>query len=421
VTKILAMLPHALRPDSSAGDLRFAALLGFLERRGTVDLVESADPRHPGEAGRLAALRKYFGGRIFRSDRQTLRLALHLRLYSLSVIEFWHTAETLIPLIRRYQPWVNIVVDSVDVHFVREAAASDLGLMDAELVAANKRRELAVYRQADAVIVVSEDDRARLVAEGISTPIFVIPIIVGLVTRREEPRAREVLFVGGFRHRPNTDGVGWFVKECWNRVRAEVADATLTIVGSNPTEEVRALGAQPGVRVEGYVPDTAPYLQRAAVSIAPLRYGGGMKGKVCEALAASVPLVTTSEGASGISLEHRVHAWIADRPDDFAAGVVECLRYPAAAEAMGNRGQAVINALCGEEAVDTRVAEFLGATRNVPPAWSKVARWAARGSVVIATSAARRAAPNCGARQLRNSIRRLWRSVSGERPKSAER
>jgi len=420
VNRIFAVHPQAVKPDCSSGDLRFAELLRLFERRAEVDLVQLSDFSHASELERLAALRRYFRGSIWRYDPELLRLKLHLHRYSLAVIEFWHMAEEVAPRIRRYQPWTKIVVDSVDVHFVRENAASDLGFMDAAAVAGNKRRELAVYCQADAVIAVTEADRERLIAEGMATPIFVIPNTVALRLRHEGTRAREVLFVGGFKHHPNTDGVVWFVNECWSRVRAEVADATLTIVGSNPTEEVRALGAQPGVRVEGQVPDTAPYLQRAAVSIAPLRYGGGMKGKVCEALAASMPLVTTSEGASGIPLEHRVHAWIADRPDDFAAGVAECLRHPAVAEAMGSRGQAVIETLCGEEAVELRVAEFVEAMRAGPPAWPKVTSWAARGSVIVAASAVRRAAMICGARQVRNTIRRFWPSLYNERTANSE-
>jgi glycosyltransferase involved in cell wall biosynthesis len=267
------------------------------------------------------------------------------------MFEFWWPAVWGIGQARRLQPWAKIVVDSVDVHFVREAAAVRLGLMDEKIAAENRQNEIAVYRQADAVIVVTREDRLALMSAGVDGPIHLVPNIVPSVDRPAISREREVLFVGGFNHAPNADGLIWFVHNCWQEIRQRVPGAKLTVVGSNPTAEVRALGDVPGVRVEGYVPVTQPHLQRAAVSIAPLRFGGGMKGKVCEALAAGMPLVTTPDGAAGIPLRHGVDAWIADDAPSFSRGVFECLEKPDWAEAMGRRGRETIEQLCGKAAV----------------------------------------------------------------------
>src|SRR5262249_38799860 len=134
-------------------------------------------------------------------------------------------------------------------------------------------------------------------------------------------RRGSLLFVGGFQHAPNADAVLWFVREVRPRLLRIVPDIEVVLVGSSPPPEIRAFVESIGVRLTGYVPDTAPYLDRAWVSIAPLRYGAGMKGKVGEAMAAGLPVVTTSIGAEGMELEDGVTALVADTPEAFAEAV----------------------------------------------------------------------------------------------------
>jgi len=187
----------------------------------------------------------------------------------------------------------------------------------------------------------------------------VFPIVVELRERPKRTRAPELLFVGGFIHPPNEDGICWFVREVWPDVRDAVPDATLTIVGSHASAEVLALERCAGVRVVGYVPDTAPYLDRAAVSIAPLRYGSGMKGKVVEALACGVPVVTTSAGAQGLEVRAGVDLEVADQPQAFAHAVVALLQNPVLAEAMGLAGQKVAARLCDPDRIEQSLQEMI--------------------------------------------------------------
>jgi glycosyltransferase involved in cell wall biosynthesis len=226
-----------------------------------------------------------------------------------------------------------------------------LGLLPASAMAQTKAQELAVYRASDAIIVVTPDERAALIEEGISTPIFIVPTFAPVQDRSKTERGREVLFVGGFGHAPNIDAVLWFADKCWPLVRAKVPEAVFTIVGSKAPPQILALNERPGVQVIGYVEETAPFLDRAAVSIAPLRVGGGMKGKVCEALGAGTPLVTTPIGAQGIPLRHRESACVAESPAAFADEVIWALTHVDAAESMGSRGRDVIADLCGPDTV----------------------------------------------------------------------
>jgi glycosyltransferase involved in cell wall biosynthesis len=111
---------------------------------------------------------------------------------------------------------------------------------------------------------------------------------------------RDLLFVAGFAHPPNVDAAVWLCREVLPALRQEHPDLTLWLVGSNPSAEVLGLASQ-AVRVTGHVSDVelAIHYQRARVVVAPLRFGGGVKGKVVEALAHGCPVVTTSVGYQG--------------------------------------------------------------------------------------------------------------------------
>jgi len=196
-----------------------------------------------------------------------------------------------------------------------------------------------------------------------------------------------VVFVGGLWHPPNWDGVFWFCAEVWPHVRAAVPDATFRLIGSNAWSlpiDTPTLTAAPGVVVEGFVADLGAVYAAAAVVVAPVRFGAGMKGKVCEAMAAGVPVVTTTVGAEGIHAVAGRDLLVADDPEAFAAAVVSLLGDPERAAAVGAAGAAAIQAQCSTDVVRpavhglVEVAVAAGATRlrpdTPPPGTREVAR-----------------------------------------------
>ena len=400
---VLAIHPNWVSPDLQAGDRRFAWILKTLEETFPSDLYMSWISE-PYDAERLTILRQYFRGSIFTPPWRGLEATLCKRPYAFCLIEFWHMTERVAPTIRRVLPWAPIIVDTVDVHFVREEAALMLGLLNTEEVNSRKQRELSTYREADAVIVVTEDDAVALRSAGIRTPIHIIPVVVPSRSRPEQEREAELLFVGGFNHAPNVDGLIWFVRECFPHVRSSVADASVTVVGSNPPPEILALADIPGVKIVGYVPDTGPYLDRAAVSVAPLRYGGGMKGKVVEALAAGMPLVTTTPGVQGIPVSDGNGARVADSAEDFAAAIVWALSNRSAAEAMGMEGRQKIGEVCGPDIVSLRVKEMVRTLARRPSLSQRIA-WGLHVAVFGFMAAVRPLALALGVRQL-NHLRK---------------
>jgi sugar transferase (PEP-CTERM/EpsH1 system associated) len=140
------------------------------------------------------------------------------------------------------------------------------------------------------------------------------------------PDVPGVVFTGAMDYWPNVDAVTWFAERIFPAVRDAVPAVQFAIVGSRPTEAVRALARQPGVVVTGGVPDVRPWLAHAACAVAPLRIARGVQNKVLEAMAMARPVVTTPQAAEGIRAEAgRDFQRVADEPA-FAATVIAQLR-----------------------------------------------------------------------------------------------
>ena len=220
----------------------------------------------------------------------------------------------------------------------RRWPAAVYSLMQWRRLAEYERR---VCRAADAVLAVSQADALALAALAPDIRPVVVPN--GVDTEYYRPNLPDILplqhpavvFTGKMDFRPNVDAMLWFYRHVWPRIVAEVPEAHGYIVGKNPDPRLAALSDDPSVTVTGHVPDISPYFGGADVYVVPLRIGGGTRLKVLEAMAAGLPIVTTSLGAEGIDLTPNVHARVADRPAEYAAAVVTLLRDAVHAQALG--------------------------------------------------------------------------------------
>jgi len=364
--RILVIAPCMCRGDTASGDLRLQRIIEQLATFAKVDfLTPEAEPALVSADQRYWSLLRKMGVTIVNplfTDRLPLWCRSRTRPYDWILFEFWHLADKLassLEVLRLEFPNTLIAIDSVDLHFLRERAALERGStnygskVDVEL---RQQQEISTYLGADLVIACSQEDAQALAAVCLR-PIIEIPNVVMSRHRGGGARGNVILFVGGFRHLPNVDAVVWFVHEIFPLIRERLPDATFRIVGSHPPAEVHALQACPGVEVLGYVSDTSMCLDNAAVSVAPLRYGAGMKGKVTEALSAGLPVVTTPFGAQGLGARSGKHLHIADSAADFAEAVIETLADPAHAEQMGVEGQALVEAMCGPTVVCGKLIE----------------------------------------------------------------
>lgn len=143
-----------------------------------------------------------------------------------------------------------------------------------------------------------------------------------------EPKAdlifADLIFMGSMDWLPNIDGVQFFTTEILPIIRKERPNCRIVIAGRRPTPAIQELGKRdPGIIVTGTVPDVRPYLWGSAVSVVPLRIGGGTRLKIFEAMAAKLPVVSTTVGAEGLPVTDGKHIAIADSPELFARRCLE--------------------------------------------------------------------------------------------------
>ena len=181
--------------------------------------------------------------------------------------------------------------------------------------------EARTLRQAFGHLVCSERERAEL--HRVAPDARVAVIENGVDTRFFEDGAgfstsrRRIVFVGSMSYHANVEAAVSFARGVWPLIRERFPLWRLTLVGSDPAPAVRALGREPNVEVTGTVADVRPYYREALAVIAPLRIGGGTRLKILEAMAAGVPVVSTTLGAEGLAVSPDVNILIADQDEDW--------------------------------------------------------------------------------------------------------
>ncbi len=308
-------------PDRDSGSLRMFNLMQAAQRVGfRVSFVPHAF--RPGDEPYFAALRSAGIRAPSRAEIVSPRheLRAHGRLYDVVLLSRADIAARYLDAARRNAPRARLVYDTVDLHFVRERREAEMHNDRRALAASDRRREqeIDLTRRADFVFAVSASERDVLQQACPEASILVVSNI-------HEPRPTatpfeqrtDLLFLGGFRHPPNVDAVLFFAEQVWPSLAGDLADARFVVVGADPPQSIRSL-ASDRILVTGHVQHLEPWLERARISVAPLRYGAGVKGKINTAMSYGVPVVTTPVGAEGMELCHERDVLIASDASAFA-------------------------------------------------------------------------------------------------------
>ena len=357
--------------DRCSGDLRVMQMLGLLARRQPVSLHVLHQPAGYLEAAANRAYAERLAAMGVRTTAGSLVRQLRRERYDVVVIEFWYVARALVGLLRALQPQARVLVDTEHVYFyadrVRALALGAEAGADAATQAAlaqRKRQELEVYARVDGILTTTDEDRDVVLAEDPAIRSRTVPNIHELpdapVGRLQGRRPGSMVFVGNFRNNPsNADAMQWFCAQVLPRVQQRVPGATLRIVGNQPPPEVQAL-ASAHVEVTGYVPETAPYLDSSLVSVCPLRYGAGLKGKIGEAMMRGLPVVTTTVGTQGMAPRQGQEILVADDPEAYAAHIARLFDDAALWQHMSQAGRDFIERHFGFAAIEQRLDAAFG-------------------------------------------------------------
>jgi glycosyltransferase involved in cell wall biosynthesis len=345
--RILWFHPRSLLPAQSGGELRVTGLIDAAVARGDEVMVVQPGPLGESQPSRFRvlelperrglglAIAKIFARSPLRSARITwaARRAARERIAHfdpdiavVSDLLSWPLASRLMPAV----PWI-FDAHNVETDLYAEFATGATGVFDRLTFGVDSRRvarqEPRVARQADAVVTVSAEDAERLQAMASleRAPVVVpssVPTPATITGPASEPR---MLFVGTLDHPPNVQAVLELAGRIVPRVRAELPEARLVVIGRRPTPETRAaIAVAEGVELVEDAPDLEERYRASRCVPMPIRTGGGSRLKVYEALAYGVPVVGTTRALSGIVLPHDV-AITADDEDGMVTAVLRVL------------------------------------------------------------------------------------------------
>lgn len=295
--------------------------------------------------------------------------------FDVILVAFWHHAETYLPVIRARSPQTRVVIDSIDLHFLREARSvfSRNGgaprALDTQF-AQEMARELNSYFSADAVLTVSEKE-SGLVNDftGDTSLAYAVPDTEDLALSDVPLDERKgILFVGNYRHPPNVQAVEYLCKNVLPLVPpALLSEHPVYIVGNGLNETVVGYARDlPNVVMVGWVPSIVPYLQRSRISVIPLLYGAGTKRKLMQSIMVGTPSVSTSIGTEGLNLEDGLEVLVADDHERFAESVTRLLTDDALWEKLVLQGRSKIMQLHGRESVRARFGSVVADIMNKP-------------------------------------------------------
>lgn len=219
--------------------------------------------------------------------------------------------------------------------------------------------ERKMCRRFDSVVAVSSEDREQMQTEYGVPAVSDVPTGVDTNFFRpsgnEQPDPHNIVFTGSMDWLPNEDAISYFTEQVMPRVRLEIPDVTLTVVGRNPYPSLLELARRDAsVIVTGRVDDVRPYMERAGAYIVPLRIGGGTRLKIYEAMAMEKAIVSTTIGAEGLPVRDGAELLLADTAETLASAVIRVLKDKTLANDLGACAAATVREKFGWERVAAR-------------------------------------------------------------------
>lgn len=322
--RVLVLDALVLMPDNDSGSLRMFNLLNIFNKLGyKVSFIAKTLEYHPVYTSKMQSIGIECFYRPYMESIAT-HLKSHGHLYNVVLLSRINVAELFIDDAKKYCTNAMILFDTVDLHFLRIQRQAEINQDKLMLTTAKmlKKQELSTARKADKTLLVSPVEIELFKQEAPDIPVALLSnihqnhkTVLGYKDRKD------ILFIGGFDHLPNVDAVMFFIDEVFPVLHSIKPEIKFLIIGSNLPEKIAAY-ASSHIIIKGYVHDLKPVFDRTRLSIAPIRYGAGVKGKINTSMTYGVPVVATSIAAEGMNLVHDKDILIADTPEEFARQIV---------------------------------------------------------------------------------------------------
>lgn len=358
-------------PSRDAGSLAILSHVRSLKRLGYAVSFVPSDLA--GNHSSLASSLEIEGVTVYlrphlNSVEELLRREMNT--YDLVYIHRYANAARYGALARLFQPMARIVFSVADLHYLRlqrqsERFGSASIAAESQLV---RLRELSAAWSVSSVITHSADE-AELLREALpQNHIAVVPWAVAPrpVTRLFD-RRRGLAFVGGFRHAPNLDAALRLVYEIMPRVWQTAPDIPCYLVGSDMPDEIANISVE-GIEILGKVSDLSAVFNRVRLTVAPLTWGAGVKGKVLESFAFGIPCAMTNIAAEGIALPNKLDVCLGESDDELAQAILSLHEDAEVNRDSADAGLSMIVESWSEERVDAAMRFAIERVERSAPA-----------------------------------------------------
>ncbi|MBI3715235.1 MAG: glycosyltransferase, partial [Betaproteobacteria bacterium] len=322
--RVLVIDACMLTPDQDAGSMRTFEMLGVMQGLGckltfVADNLEFREPY-------ISQIRQ-LGVEVLHHPyvvSMSQFIARSAPEFDVIIVARATVACKYVEMIKSAAPRAKLVFDTVDLHFLRQERLAELDPRP-ELVAAAaamRAQELDIIAKSDLTLVVSPFEQELLDKLAPASRIGIVSLIHETMPGPKTFAQRAgIVFIGGFRHPPNLDAITWYVENVLPQLRKKAPGLVTTLIGSNAPPSLQKFAADDFV-IAGFVPDVTEYYGNARLSISPLRYGAGVKGKVNISMQYGVPVVATPVSVEGMHLTDGENVLVADSAEAFADAII---------------------------------------------------------------------------------------------------
>jgi glycosyltransferase involved in cell wall biosynthesis/peptidoglycan hydrolase CwlO-like protein len=271
-------------------------------------------------------------------------------------------------ILRQVAPSMRLVFYTVDLHYLREMRQAELTGDDKVRSDAllTREKELQLIRECDLTILLSNEELYAVRNEVPRAQLAILPVVFQDIpgARISFEDRRDIAFVGSFLHLPNVDAVIYFVESIFPLIQQRLPGVRFKVVGPNPPERIQCLADDPYIEVLGFVSDLESVFESVRLSVAPLRYGAGIKGKIGSSLCYGVPCVATSIAVEGMGLVDGHDVLVGDTPEAFADAVSQAYSNDILWRRISARGRQFALENYSREVIRERVDSLLWAVRE---------------------------------------------------------